>query len=94
MGDTCYKRALGPANRPPLRNNGVFYGFANYSVFLCGIPSEHVPGTEPSPSSSSKRDSSWQAAVRDGEEHPDWDENTTAFPRVLTAVAADSCFSL
>lgn len=33
VGDTCYKHALAPANRPPLKNNGVFYGFANILYF-------------------------------------------------------------
>lgn len=67
---------------------GFFYGFANYSVFLCGLPLECVPGTAPSPSSSSKRDSSWQAAAQEGEDHPGWEANTMALLCALSAVAA------
>lgn len=51
---------------------GFFYGFANYSVFLCRLPPECVPGMGPSPGSSSKCDSSWQAAAQEGEDHPGW----------------------
>lgn len=67
---------------------GFFYGFANYSVFLCGLPPECVPGMGPSPGSSSKRDSSWQAAAREGEDHPGWEASTVALLCALCALAA------
>lgn len=100
VGDTCCKHAPAPAERPPPRSNGVvcwgffFYGFANYSVFLCGLPPERVPGVGPSPGSSSKRDSSWQAAVREGEDRPGWEANATAFPCAPVCSGSSSCFSL